>query len=68
MSVKEYSEKILKELLHNLQYANNNDFDAFVSEILSANHIFTAGAGRSGVSIRAFTNRLMHLGLAVSMV
>lgn len=68
MSVKEYSEKILKELLHNLQYANDNDFDAFVSEILSANHIFTAGAGRSGVSIRAFTNRLMHLGLAVSMV
>lgn len=68
MSVKDYSEKILKELLHNLQYVKDEELDNFVTAILNANHIFTAGAGRSGVAIRAFTNRLMHLGLSVSMV
>lgn len=68
MSVKNYSEKILNELLHNLQYVKDDDFDNLVNVILAAEHIFTAGAGRSGVAIRAFTNRLMHLGLSVSMV
>lgn len=68
MSVKDYSEKILNELLHNLQYAKDEELDELVSVILNAKHIFTAGAGRSGVAIRAFTNRLMHLGLSVSMV
>lgn len=39
-----------------------------IEAILNANHIFTAGAGRSGVAIRAFTNRLMHLGFSVSNI
>ncbi|MGN1166614.1 MAG: 6-phospho-3-hexuloisomerase [Lachnospiraceae bacterium] len=68
MSVKRYTEIILKELTDNLKYVNDSQLDALVSEILKAKHIFTAGAGRSGVAMKAFTNRLMHLGLSVSSV
>lgn len=68
MSVKEYTGKILGELINNLNYVNDEQLGQLADVILSANHIFTAGAGRSGVAMKAFTNRLMHLGLSVSSV
>lgn len=68
MSVKEYTGKILDELTNNLRYVNDDAFNRLSVMLLDANHIFTAGAGRSGAAIRAFTNRLMHLGLSVSNV
>ena len=34
----------------------------------NARHIFLQGAGRSGIAIRAFANRLLHLGFSVSVV
>lgn len=68
MSVKEYTGKILDELTNNLRYMNDDGFNRLSSMLLDADHIFTAGAGRSGVAIKAFTNRLMHLGLSVSNV
>ncbi len=34
----------------------------FLDEILEANRIYVAGAGRSGLVARAFAQRLMHLG------
>lgn len=68
MSAKNHLMEILKELTNNLTYVNNNQLDNLVDTILEANHIFTAGAGRSGVAMKAFTNRMMHLGLSVSSV
>ncbi|MEZ3487867.1 MAG: SIS domain-containing protein [Lachnospiraceae bacterium] len=68
MSVKEYTGKILDELTNNLRYTNDDALSRLSAMLLEANHIFTAGAGRSGVAIKAFTNRLMHLGLSVSSV
>lgn len=68
MSVKTSTKNILSELSSNLQYLNEDQFDTFFSNILNAEHIFTAGAGRSGIAIRAFSNRLMHLGFSVSIV
>ena len=62
------TEKILKELADHVQYLCDDQLDRLTNKILQANHIFTAGAGRSGIAIRAFTNRLMHLGLSVSSV
>ena len=41
---------------------------AMTTAIQSANHIFFAGAGRSGLMIRAFANRLLHLGYSVSII
>lgn len=68
MSVKENTEKILKELMNNLQYEDDSQLNQLVEAILKSKHIFTAGAGRSGVAMRGFTNRMMHLGLDVSLV
>lgn len=68
MSVKTKTSAILEELLHNVQYIEDIQLDTFINAIVDANHIFTAGMGRSGLAIRGFTNRLMHLGLSVSMV
>lgn len=68
MSVKAYTAKILSELAGNLDYVKDAQLDRLVDALLGANHIFTAGAGRSGVAMKAFTNRLMHLGLSVSSV
>jgi len=42
--------------------------ELLADELLSANTIYIAGAGRSGLIIRAFAMRLMHLGLKVHVV
>lgn len=68
MSAKEYTGKILGELTANLKFVNDEQLNQLIDAILSADHIFTAGAGRSGLAMKAFTNRLMHLGLSVSGV
>ncbi len=68
MSVKQHTADILRELTNNLQYIENHQLDYLVDAILQADHIFMAGAGRSGIAIQAFANRLMHLGFSVSMV
>lgn len=68
MSVKHNVQLILQELDHNAGYIQDGEPDRLCDEILKARHIFLSGAGRSGVMIRAFANRLMHLGFSVSMV
>ena len=68
MGVKKQVAEILKELVNNQEYLQDEQLEKIVDAILNANHIFTAGAGRSGVAIRAFTNRLMHLGFSVSNI
>lgn len=67
-NVKKNTKLILKELEINLEKVNNEDLTEFVELILQAKRIFLAGAGRSGLAIRAFSNRLMHLGFDVSIV
>lgn len=70
MSVKEKTAAILKELTENMRYLEEEQLRILAELILETRgkHIFTAGAGRSGLAIRAFANRLMHLGFAVSCV
>lgn len=55
----------LSSLADNIDHA---EFNGLVDSIIQAGHIFLAGAGRSGQMINAFANRLMHLGLSVSVV
>lgn len=68
MSIKNNTKNILNELVKNAEYIEDSQLVSLVNGIKKAKHIFTAGAGRSGLAIRGFTNRLMHLGLSVSMV
>lgn len=59
---------ILSELTHNAELIEDSGFDKFLDEIVAAKCIFLAGSGRSGLAIRAFANRLMHLGLNVNVI
>lgn len=59
-------QRILKELCDLANYIDENEIDAICRHLISAyehnQNIFLAGAGRSGCVVRAFANRLMHLG------
>ncbi|WP_040978413.1 6-phospho-3-hexuloisomerase [Oceanobacillus jeddahense] len=68
MSIKENTKIIIKELLHNTQYQNDEELNELMTAVKEANHIFLAGSGRSGIAIRGFANRLLHLGFSVSVV
>ncbi|SMG49254.1 6-phospho-3-hexuloisomerase [Cedecea sp. NFIX57] len=60
--------KIVKEITALQQAIDETQLQALVEEIKPASHIFLAGAGRSGLMINAFANRLMHLGFSVSVI
>ncbi|EIC85945.1 6-phospho-3-hexuloisomerase [Serratia sp. M24T3] len=68
MGVRENTFSILKELEQNTSKIDNTQAEQLILLIRSAKHIFLQGAGRSGIAIRGFANRLMHLGFSVSMV
>lgn len=59
---------ILNELSSLVDKIDEKEFNSLVDSIITAGHIFLTGAGRSGQIINAFANRLMHLGLSVSVV
>ncbi|MDN6003693.1 MAG: SIS domain-containing protein [Enterococcus sp.] len=59
---------IIDEVMNVGNGINDLEVDQMVAAIQSANHIFLAGAGRSGLMIRGFANRLLHLGFSVSIV
>lgn len=63
-----YVLKILNELTQNAEKIEMEQILIFLEEIKKAKHIFLSGAGRSGIAIQAFANRLMHLGFNVSLV
>jgi 6-phospho-3-hexuloisomerase len=59
---------ILDELCRTLATPDDERVDRLVAAIRDARRIFVAGAGRSGLMMRAFGMRLMHLGFDVSVV
>lgn len=60
--------KIIKELEKNANQIRQEELNEFAHQIVLAKSIFVAGAGRSGFVARAFSNRLMHLGLTAYFV
>ena len=63
MNVSDYSDAILNELHAVLSRVSREDAEAFADTLLSANRVFVAGAGRSGLAAKAFAMRLMHFGI-----
>ncbi len=59
---------IVKEVSRTGEKIDEGEVKELVSCIESARHIFVTGMGRSGLMIKAFANRLMHLGYSVSIV
>ncbi|NUF27161.1 MULTISPECIES: 6-phospho-3-hexuloisomerase [Gilliamella] len=68
MSIKTILSNILTEIAAQIDTINEAQLHEFKNAIIGANHLFLAGTGRSGLMISAFANRLMHLGLKVSLI
>lgn len=68
MSIKEILNNILTEVSEQIDAINEIQLNEFKNAIIKAKHLFLAGTGRSGLMISAFANRLMHLGLNVSLI
>ena len=63
-----HAERIAAELAAVAETMPPGSMEALADAILSAKHVFIAGAGRSGLMMRAMAMRLMHLGLKVGVV
>lgn len=68
MNTNDICKKIVEELDFALGSIGENDGEQFVEEVLAADKIFVAGAGRSLLMIRGFAMRLMHLGFEAYVV
>ena len=68
MSYSEHVGKVVTELSRTLGAVDDDAVEALVTEIEQAQAIFVAGAGRSGLAVRAFAMRLMHMGRHVYVV
>ena len=60
--------EIMQELADSASLITQGEVDALADLIEKSGDIFVAGAGRSGFMVRAFVNRLMHLGFRAHFV
>ncbi len=64
--------RALHEILAHLQGTSKKlrkrQVDSFIKALLSAKRVFVVGAGRSGLVVRAFAMRLMHLGIDIHVI
>ena len=63
MSPEDYMRKIVSELETTVSKIRNKDTNILIEKIVKAKRVFTAGAGRSGLMVKAFAMRLMHIGI-----
>ncbi|MCK4926072.1 SIS domain-containing protein [Candidatus Aerophobetes bacterium] len=68
MKFQKLSSKMVGEIGNVLSRVNEKQVQDFVNIIIEAKRIFVVGAGRVGLSSRAFAMRLMHLGKEVHWV
>lgn len=68
MHTSEYVAAIIRELNLAGDHIIDEQTERLVEGIAGAGRIFVAGAGRSGLMMRAFAMRMMHLGLDVYVV
>ena len=59
---------ILADVGRTLRQVDADEVEALLSALLSAERVYLAGKGRTGLQMRAFAMRLMHLGLTVHVV
>lgn len=68
MESPELFEAILADLSRTLRQVDAAQLEHLKDAILSADRVFIAGKGRSGLQMKAFAMRLMHLGLTVHVL
>jgi 6-phospho-3-hexuloisomerase len=64
----ELADSLQKELLQATSEIDAGEVQRFTRELLTARRIFISGKGRTGLQMRSFAMRLMHLGLPVHVV
>ncbi|WP_152654550.1 hypothetical protein [Oceanobacillus sp. CFH 90083] len=57
-----YMQEILNEISQSMSEIDFNDIAEIIETLYNSKRIFITGAGRSGLAIRSFGNRLLHLG------
>ncbi len=65
MNLQTYTGQILAELQTTLAQIPNKPANQLLEAVAAAARIFVAGAGRSGLAMKGFAMRLMHLGFQV---
>lgn len=68
MTTASYTSGIVSELTKTLAAVPDEAMERLAGDLLGASRVFVAGAGRSGLMMRAFAMRLMHLGLTAYVV
>ena len=68
MDKTELIDAVLADIRAALEAVDSAQIDVLQGELLAARRIFVAGKGRTGLQMRAFAMRLMHLGLTVHVV
>ena len=64
----ELVDAILADVGRTLRQVDADEVEALLAALLAAERVFLAGKGRTGLQMRAFAMRLMHLGLSVHVV
>ena len=65
MKFNDYYPAVLKEIEETLGEIDETIISNFALQILDAPRIFIAGVGRTGLGMRCFAMRQMHLGIEV---
>jgi 6-phospho-3-hexuloisomerase len=68
MTLSTIGDTILSELHRVFAAVEDDQAERLIKSILDANRIFVCGQGRSGLVMRSFAMRLMHLGLQAFVV
>jgi 6-phospho-3-hexuloisomerase len=68
MKTNPYLDDIISELHQAANQLDDERTEQLVERILRARKVFVAGAGRSGLMVRAFAMRLMHMGIDAYVV
>ena len=63
MPIKKLGKTIAQELAQVFERINESQIEKFITAVINANRIILIGVGREGLATRAFTMRLMHMGL-----
>ena len=68
MNIQAYISQILDELGETVGHICNDSVEKLADAIIDAQTIFVAGAGRSGLAMKSFAMRLMHIGFDTYVV
>ncbi|MGP7818239.1 6-phospho-3-hexuloisomerase [Niallia sp. 01092] len=68
MKTTDFLQEVLKELNHGATLISDHDAEKLVNSIMTAKKVLVAGAGRSGLMLKSFAMRMMHMGIDAYVV